>query len=139
KPEFNGQSPSGVDYLWKDQNGVVLWQGEVLDMVEVMESRLLPVQISLFIESSDCVWSESILIDNTVCNIPEGFSPNGDGINDSFDLSFMNVREFQVFSRYGNKVYNKSNYTNEWVGQSNNGNSLPNGTYFYTIETNSGQ
>jgi len=139
KPEFANQTPTNVNYIWKDEAGSVLGQEEILDVKEAMGSRQLPIQISLFIETGDCVWSESILVENTFCNIPEGFSPNGDGINDSLDLTYMNVKELNVFSRNGNKVYNKSNYTNEWEGQSNNGGSLPNATYFYTIETKNGQ
>lgn len=70
------------------------------------------------------------------CTIQKGISPNGDGSNDNFDLSSYNVSKLEIFNRYGRKVYNKSNYVDEWYGQANNGNDLPTGTYYYVIEFN---
>ena len=70
------------------------------------------------------------------CEIPKGVSPNNDGDNDTWDLSGLNVSKVEIFNRYGTKVFGKSNYTNEWFGQSDNGNELPDGTYYYIIEFN---
>ncbi len=67
------------------------------------------------------------------CVIPQGISPNGDGKNDVFDLSSFNVKRIEIFNRLGTLVYSKDNYKKEWYGQSNNGNELPVGTYFYTM------
>lgn len=68
------------------------------------------------------------------CVIPRGISPNGDGDNDSFDLSGFGVRKLSIFNRYGTKVYSRMDYTNQWSGQSDNGHELPTGTYFYVVE-----
>jgi gliding motility-associated-like protein len=70
------------------------------------------------------------------CEIPRGISPNNDGDNDAWDLSGYDVSKVEIFNRYGSKVFSKSNYTNEWFGQSDNGNELPDGTYYYVIEFN---
>lgn len=70
------------------------------------------------------------------CEIPKGISPNNDGDNDSWDLSGYDVSKVEIFNRYGTKVYSKSNYSNEWSGQSDGGNELPDGTYYYVIEFN---
>ncbi len=67
------------------------------------------------------------------CVIPQGISPNNDGVNDVFDLSSYDVVRLEIFNRNGTLVYSKSNYTNEWVGQTNDGEELPVGTYFYTM------
>ncbi|PHS10477.1 MAG: hypothetical protein COA88_01675 [Kordia sp.] len=72
------------------------------------------------------------------CSIPTGISPNNDGLNDSFDISWLMAENIQIFNRYGTKVYEKANYRNEWYGKSNNGNDLPTGTYYYVV-TISGQ
>ncbi|MBO6751032.1 MAG: choice-of-anchor L domain-containing protein, partial [Psychroserpens sp.] len=73
------------------------------------------------------------------CVIPEGISPNGDGMNDRFDLSSYGVTKLEIFNRYGNLVYSKTNYIDEWVGQTNDGEELPVGTYFYTMEFDGGK
>ena len=70
------------------------------------------------------------------CEIPKGISPNNDGDNDDWDLSGYDVTKVEIFNRYGTKVFSKSNYSNEWHGQSDNGNELPDGTYYYVIEFN---
>lgn len=70
------------------------------------------------------------------CDIPKGVSPNGDGLNDTWDLRGYNVKRVEIFNRYGTKVYSKANYIDEWHGQSDNNNELPDGTYYYIIEFN---
>ena len=71
--------------------------------------------------------------DLVVCRIPEGFSPNNDGYNDTFKLKGYDVKTIKVYNRYGNLVYSSTNYNDNWEGQSNDGNKLPVGTYFYHI------
>src|SRR5690554_3615917 len=72
------------------------------------------------------------------CVISQGLTPNGDGFNDTLDLTFLNDRtgiiKFQVFNRYGTLVYDQNNYINQWYGQTNDGKDLPTGTYFYVID-----
>ncbi|MDV6170371.1 fibronectin type III domain-containing protein [Flavobacterium sp. DG1-102-2] len=86
-----------------------------------------------------CVSSDTFEVLSTTCMIPRGISPNGDGKNDEFDLSALNVKRLEVFNRYGQQVYSKSNYTSEFVGKGNNGDELPTGTYFYMIERSNGE
>lgn len=66
------------------------------------------------------------------CIMPKGISPNGDNINDSFDLSAFCVTELNIVNRYGETVYKARDYKNEWYGQSEEGN-LPTGTYYYSV------
>jgi gliding motility-associated-like protein/uncharacterized repeat protein (TIGR01451 family) len=78
--------------------------------------------------------------------IPEGFSPNGDGINDLFvirGIDHFPGNTFMIFNRWGNKVFEASPYTNTWDGQSGmgmtiGGNDLPVGTYFYVLDLGDG-
>ena len=78
--------------------------------------------------------TESATVTVESCSIPKGISPNGDGLNDSWDLSAYNIKKVEIFNRYGTKVYSKSNYENEWFGQSDSGNELPDGTYYFVID-----
>jgi gliding motility-associated-like protein len=82
----------------------------------------------------------SILTLNTGnCTIPRGISPNNDGFNDRFDLSGFDVEQLSIFNRYGAEVFSLTNYTDQWHGQSDNNNELPTGTYYYSIQTNTGE
>ena len=91
-------------------------------------------EFTLTNSETGCSYSDSINITELeACVIPQGISPNGDGYNDNFDLSSYNVSSLKVFNRLGTLVYSKNNYLNEWKGQSDNGNLLPVGTYFYVM------
>lgn len=91
--------------------------------------------------TSGCITTNTIEIDNkNLCLIPKGISPQGDGLNDTFDLSQFGGVSLQIFNRYGMKIYDKKNYKNEWYGQTNSSNTLvPSGTYFYQIVTSKGE
>ncbi len=81
-----------------------------------------------------------IIIPQTDFFIPEVFTPNDDGKNDFFVIKGGKKLKLTVFNRWGNKVYEKSEYDNTWNGYPNAsglilGNSkLPQGTYYYIIE-----
>jgi gliding motility-associated-like protein len=83
-----------------------------------------------------CVSFGQLLLQSAGCIIPKGISPNSDGMNDTFDLSVFNVKRLEVFNRYGQEVYSHDNYTNQWHGQAGNGNELPTGTYYYSVQLN---
>ncbi len=77
-------------------------------------------------------------VDGITCQIQRGISPGGTaGLNDNFDLSGFGVKKISIFNRYGKEVYSKTNYVNEWHGQTSNGDELPTGTYFYMIDSES--
>jgi gliding motility-associated-like protein len=75
--------------------------------------------------------------------IPEGFSPDGDNINDFFVIKGLpddKENAITIFNRWGNKVYHNPNYDNSWNGTPNVGGTLgkdklPPGTYYYVLET----
>ena len=78
--------------------------------------------------------------------IPEGFSPNGDGINDLFVIrGILNYphNTFEIYNRWGNKVFEASPYQNTWHGKATFGirvgaGELPVGTYFYLLDLRDG-
>jgi gliding motility-associated-like protein len=73
--------------------------------------------------------------------IPEGFSPNGDGVLDKLVIVKPQSKRvsLEVFDRYGMLVYSSSDYQNDWdgtaqVGTILQGNQLPESTYYYLIQ-----
>lgn len=88
----------------------------------------------LIVTQDGCSTEESINVIAPFCTIQKGISPNNDGRNDNFDLASYNVNNLKIFNRYGTIAYNKSGYRDEWFGQSNKGDELPDGTYYYVID-----
>lgn len=74
--------------------------------------------------------------------MPTGFTPNGDGANDSFFIRGLDAyvnNQLIIMNRWGNKVFERINYRNDWTGESLTGGELPNGTYFAILSVNNGQ
>ncbi|AOW19241.1 gliding motility-associated C-terminal domain-containing protein [Urechidicola croceus] len=73
--------------------------------------------------------------------IPDGFSPDGDSINDTFFIDglydiFIDF-DLKIYNRYGNLVYEGNQQTQEWNGRLNNTKELvPTGVYFYVLYPN---
>ncbi|SFJ59741.1 choice-of-anchor J domain-containing protein [Myroides guanonis] len=98
-----------------------------------------PRTIYVYARSEDglCVDESSFSIDYEDCPIQKGISPNGDGLNDNFDLSGHGVMSLKIYNRYGVEVYTFGyGYTDQWNGQDRNGNVLPDGTYYYIVIAN---
>ncbi|MFB9293950.1 SdrD B-like domain-containing protein [Persicitalea jodogahamensis] len=81
--------------------------------------------------------------------IPEGFSPNGDGINDVFVIRNVPAGKrvtLEIYNRWMTQVFKDDDYKNDWTGISNNGlrvgntaQGLPDGTYFYVVKIEDGK
>jgi gliding motility-associated-like protein len=67
--------------------------------------------------------------------IPNAFSPNGDGYNDNFKLFLKNatLKSFSIFNRWGEKVFYTSNIKDGWDGTFK-GDQEPVGTYTYLVD-----
>jgi gliding motility-associated-like protein len=69
-----------------------------------------------------------------------GFSPNGDGINETFMIQGVDRypnNKLLIFNRFGNQVFGTEKYDNTWKGTWN-GKDLPDGTYFYIFDDGKG-
>ena len=79
------------------------------------------------------------IIKDILVFIPEGFSPNHDGVNDKFIIvkPFDVTIDIEVYNRWGSTVYKSKNYNNDWDGKGNFlGQDLIDGGYYYIIKAN---
>jgi gliding motility-associated-like protein len=92
-----------------------------------------------------------VTVDLTVCDnilIPDGFSPNGDGINDEFVIENLPMVYpnfgLEIYNRYGNLLYKGNKNNQNWNGTTTESglnlgsNLLPTGVYFYILNFNDG-
>ena len=69
-------------------------------------------------------------------DIPNSFSPNGDGINDTWNLGELGLSSqarVTIYDRGGREVFTSNGYNVKWDG-TRNGKPVPAGTYYYIIE-----
>ncbi|MEE1896730.1 gliding motility-associated C-terminal domain-containing protein [Flavobacterium rakeshii] len=123
----------GATYSWAGPEGFNASGPEVV--ISEMAAGTYTVEVT---NTDGCTAIASVDIENTYCRIPKGISPGNDGMNDTFDLSNLEVQELLIFNRYGLKVYEKEGYLNEWHGQSDKGD-LPTGTYYYVATLSAGK
>lgn len=109
-------------------------------LLPTRDERTIDYQVILYTGEPGvaCAGTASIKVINTLpLEIPNAFSPNGDGLNDVWVIEglgkYPNTR-VKVFNRWGNSMYIDSNgYKASWDGN-HNGYPLPAGTYYYLVE-----
>jgi gliding motility-associated-like protein len=91
-----------------------------------------------------------VTVDLTVCDIiiPDGFSPNNDGINDTFEIPNLAViypnYKLEIYNRYGSLIYTGNRNKQNWDGTTTEGGLnlgdklLTTGVYFYILNFNDG-
>jgi gliding motility-associated-like protein len=70
--------------------------------------------------------------------IPNGFSPNGDGYNESWQIDYIYMFpncEVEVYNRWGEQLFYSKGYNTPWAGKYQ-GKDVPVGTYYYVIRLN---
>ncbi len=99
---------------------------------------------SVTVRTADC----ELIRDFEIVSDPNGacvlrffnaFSPNADGINDTWHIENVQLPEFrsnevEIFNRWGQVVWSARDYNNTsvvWDGRTQQGNELPNSTYFF--------
>ena len=137
--------------FYPESNDVIAeWQwnfGEVFPNTDVIESPtvlfpsipgIYPVELAV-INSEGCVNAVTSFIliesDGTI-TLPNIFTPNGDGDNDSFVPfeTFPGKWNLTIFNRWGTEVFTTSNLSKGW-----NGEESPAGTYYWILKPRDGQ
>lgn len=122
-------SPVNSYHTEPQGKGVELKEGEV-----IIEPTTLYIYAKRGGNNTFCWDESSFTISFQDCPIPRGISPNGDGLNDTLDLSEYGIAKIQIFNGSGTEVYTHGlGYTNQWEGQDKSGNKLPAGTYYYVL------
>jgi gliding motility-associated-like protein len=86
---------------------------------------------------ADC---SDTLSPNLPFEFPNVISPNGDGINDLFEIQNLPENtEVIILNRWGNTVFSSANYQNNWDGKDTSGNKLVDGVYTYKFKTEHGK
>nr|HMQ77473.1 gliding motility-associated C-terminal domain-containing protein [Flavobacteriales bacterium]HMR28822.1 gliding motility-associated C-terminal domain-containing protein [Flavobacteriales bacterium] len=134
---LSGQTVPGAQVLWTRISG----EGhlatpeqpvtDVLGLAPGTSTFVLTATLSGCSSSSD-----TVLITVLDVFVPHGFSPNGDGVNDRFEVTGIEAfpaNELKVFDRWGRPVFAQRGYDNGWDGLGSNGVPLIDDTYFFVL------
>lgn len=134
----------------------VVWYDSATNGSLLANSTILETQITYYAALYDAITGcESsvrlqVIPDLTSCGkliLPDGFSPNGDGTNDTYDYNNLDVLypnfEMEIYNRYGSIIYRGNASTPRFNGKSNQSGTLgkgdlPVGVYFYVFNYNDG-
>ena len=123
---MNGGTPP-FNIVWSNGSGT--------EDIESLSAGLYTVFV---IDNNNCFGSDSITVgsESTDCfNIPTGFTPNGDGTNDGWNIKGLEgfpKATVEVFNRWGSSVFNSDGYPEQWDG-TYEGKELPAAVYYYII------
>ena len=115
------------DFLWSD--------GSLENPLTYAEAGNYNVLIS---DANDCYsLLDGITVDSalTCIEMTNTFTPNNDGVNDTWNLDFSNFSEVNlvIFNKWGSEIASFTDLVFSWDG-TYNGNDLPAGTYYYIIQ-----
>jgi len=127
-------SDPAVKYLWTPK--IDINDNTVKNPVIIGDQDL--TYTLLVTDSLGCTSTSSMnVVVSPQLNVPNAFTPNGDGINDQWNVvglvAYYNAT-IDVFDRYGSKVFHSVGYNTPWDG-TYNGSPLPMGVYYYVIDT----
>ncbi len=135
---LNGNTPTIGNGNWTIISGSGTFDNISNPSAQFISDRDGITQLGWVISNGNCPVSiDTIEVQIDPLLIPQIITPNADGNNDAFEIKsfgcLTNVK-INIFNRWGNLVYNSSDYKNDFVGVNNSGNPLADDTYYYVIE-----
>lgn len=124
----------GTTYSWTPTSGL---SGN--NIPNPIANPAAPTTYAVTTVINGCTYTDSVQV-NVIRLIdpPNTFSPNGDGINDTWEvpgIADYPGSEVIIYDRWGQKVFKSNGYREPWDG-TNNGKDVSEGSYYYYIQLN---
>ncbi len=146
EPTVNAGQDTGIDFGDQAQllgfgNGSMVWSPAltlscdscVAPVAEPFSSTTYTLDLT---DANGCMTSDEVTVFvNGSLFVPNTFTPNGDGVNDSFFAKATEVKEFRllVFNRWGEEIFGSTQLNQSWDG-SYHGVSSPIDTYVWRVD-----
>lgn len=133
--DFQLNAKGGTSYVWEPEELV----SNASIPNPVVGNLTQNTQFVLLLFKDGCVLKDSLTIEVKECLvdfIPNTFTPNNDGVNDTWvipEITRFSSNELYIYNRWGQLVYSSLNYQNDWNGTFNN-TPLPEATYYYILK-----
>lgn len=132
---FTDASIGATSYTWSFGNGGTSTNQNPNTIFNTAGTYTV-VLIASSTSCSDTVSKTIIVEDGFTIEIPNVFTPNGDGANDAFHIKITGVKsaEGSIYNRWGQILYNWDALNVSWDGKGSNGEICPDATYYYLIK-----
>jgi len=117
-----------------------VWNGRAGDQTYVADH---PQTVTLTVtDANGCTATQEVQVSDDCpdIEIPNAFTPNGDGINDTWGIQGLEndpTALVRIFTRNGQQVYESKGYPKAWDG-TYRGKQMPSGVYYYIIKAKIG-
>jgi len=132
---LNPLNLAGITYTWKANGKDIPGTTPLLEHVPTDN----PTVYTLLIKNTNgceiSFNSPPVTVLAPVFDIPSAFTPDGDNVNDFFNVVYrgkIDITTFKIFNRWGQQVYNNDTPVTGWDGKHNGGDS-PSDVYVYYI------
>jgi len=132
---------SSITSVWSFGNGISQITTSASISPSTTYTNAGTYTVTMYVSKGTCLDTVSKVITVEMpskLDVPNVFTPNGDGSNDVFFLKVANLTDItaNIFDRWGNKVYESTSTKGNiaWDGTGMSGKDLPAGTYFYVIK-----
>lgn len=131
---FKNNSKDADSYLWDFGDGTI--SNELNPKHTYIKSGKFKVKLTAYADEgcSNSIEIGDLIILDAALFVPNTFSPNGDGVNDEFVVTVLNLKKYQllIYNRLGENIFQTYNIFENWKGTHKNQN-VPIGTYYYVI------
>lgn len=123
----------GTSYLWVPATGLSCSTCPNPDASPVQTTEYV-----VFVTQDGCTTTDTIIIDVIMppmyIFVPSAFTPEGNGLNDLFQVSLVGIREFEIhiFNRWGEEIYSWNGLNGSWDG-TYMGEKVQQGVYVYYL------
>ncbi len=124
--DFTNTSVNASDFNWDFGDGNTTDEFEPVHQFTNQKDTTFTV--TLHAGKSFCSSDKQLPVTNIKTFIPNFISPNNDGKNDVFEVITDKSVELKIFNRWGKKLLETDNYTNNWPAES-----VSSGVYFYEV------
>ncbi|WP_188563532.1 T9SS type B sorting domain-containing protein [Hymenobacter frigidus] len=134
---LEGRADGTYPVTWTPATGLTFFGN---DQLRPSASPTVTTTYTLSAGAGGCADSDEVTVTvRPPIRIPNAFTPNGDGRDDTWQIEFIEQfpdNTVTVFNRWGNRIFSADNYSraNEWRGDIN-GQPAPVGTYYYVVIT----
>lgn len=137
---IDSSSSNSVSWNWNFGNGVTSNVKQPIGIYFKANGRQTQYVVTQVVQNtfncSDTSIKKVYVLPNCFIDIPSGFTPNGDGLNDYLyplnAFKALNLN-FKIYNRYGQVIYESTDWQKKWDGRVK-GELQPSGTYVWTLD-----